>query len=211
MRGCSSSALELHCRMLFRSAEFTIGAVRAADLPTNGQPEIAFAGRSNVGKSSLINRLVKRKKLARTSSTPGKTQQLNYYWINGDFYFVDLPGYGFVQGGVGLREKLGRMVQGYVEKREPLRAVLQLIDMRHGPTESDRMMIDWLKGVNTPFLLVFTKADKLSRNKQKGLFDRLESEGTLAGISFVPFSAVSGQGRDDIVEWIEDTLRGDVE
>jgi len=137
--------------MLFRSAEFTIGAVRAADLPTNGQPEIAFSGRSNVGKSSLINRLVQRKKLARTSSTPGKTQQLNYYWINGDFYFVDLPGYGFVQGGVGLREKLGRMVQGYVEKREPLRAVLQLIDMRHGPTESDRVMIDWLKGVNTPF------------------------------------------------------------
>ena len=201
--------LELHCGMLFRSAEFTIGAVRAADLPTSGQPEIAFSGRSNVGKSSLINRLLQRKKLARTSSTPGKTQQLNYYWINGDFYFVDLPGYGFVQGGVGLREKLGRMVQGYVEKREPLRAVLQLIDMRHGPTDLDRMMINWLKEVNTPFLLVFTKADKLSRNKQKVLFNRLESEGALAGISFVPFSAVSGQGRDDIVGWIEDTLRGD--
>ena len=209
MRRCSSSALELHCGMLFRSAEFTIGAVRAADLPTSGQPEIAFSGRSNVGKSSLINRLLQRKKLARTSSTPGKTQQLNYYWINGDFYFVDLPGYGFVQGGVGLREKLGRMVQGYVEKREPLRAVLQLIDMRHGPTDLDRMMISWLKEVNTPFLLVFTKADKLSRNKQKILFNRLESEGTLAGISFVPFSAVSGQGRDDIVGWIEDILRGD--
>ena len=197
--------------MLFRSAEFTIGAVRAADLPTNGQPEIAFSGRSNVGKSSLINRLVQRKKLARTSSTPGKTQQLNYYWINGDFYFVDLPGYGFVQGGVGLREKLGRMVQGYVEKREPLRAVLQLIDMRHGPTDLDRMMISWLKEVNTPFLLVFTKADKLSRNKQKILFNRLESEETLAGISFVPFSAVSGQGRDDIIGWIKDTLRGDID
>ena len=197
--------------MLFRSAEFTIGAVRAADLPTSGQPEIAFSGRSNVGKSSLINRILQRKKMARTSSTPGKTQQLNYYWINGDFYFVDLPGYGFVQGGVGLREKLGRMVQGYVEKREPLRAVLQLIDMRHGPTNLDRMMIDWLREVNTPFLLVFTKADKLSRNKQKVLFNRLESEGTLAGISFVPFSAVSGQGRDDIVGWIEDTLRGDID
>ena len=211
MRRCSSSALELHCGMLFRSAEFTIGAVRAADLPTSDQPEIAFSGRSNVGKSSLINRILQRKKMARTSSTPGKTQQLNYYWINGDFYFVDLPGYGFVQGGVGLREKLGRMVQGYVEKREPLRAVLQLIDMRHGPTNLDRMMIDWLREVNTPFLLVFTKADKLSRNKQKVLFNRLESEGTLAGISFVPFSAVSGQGRDDIVGWIEDTLRGDID
>ena len=194
--------------MLFRSAEFTIGAVRTADLPTSGQPEIAFSGRSNVGKSSLINRLLQRKKLARTSSAPGKTQQLNYYWINGDFYFVDLPGYGFVQGGVGLREKLGHIVRGYVERRESLRAVLQLIDIRHGPTDLDRMMIDWLKEVNTPFLLVFTKADKLSRNKQKVFFNRLESEGTFAGISFVPFSAVSGQGRDDIEGWIEDTLRG---
>ena len=89
--------------------------------------------------------------------------------------------------------------------------MLQLIDMRHGPTDLDRMMIDWLREVNTPFLLVFTKADKLSRNKQKLLLNRLESEGALAGISFVPFSAVSGQGRDDIVGWIEDTLRGDID
>ena len=192
--------------MQFRSAEFSIGAVRAADLPTDGQPEIAFSGRSNVGKSSLINRLLQRKKLARTSSTPGKTQQLNYYWINGAFYFVDLPGYGFVRGGVGLREKLGKIVTSYVDQREPLRAVLQLIDMRHGPTDLDRMMIDWLKKVEKPFLLVFTKADKLSRNKQKQLFDRLESEGTLAGISFVSFSALSGEGRTDVLEWIEQIL-----
>jgi GTP-binding protein len=194
--------------MQFRSAEFTVGAVGKSDLPTNGQPEIAFSGRSNVGKSSLINRLLQRKKLARTSSTPGKTQQLNYYWINEAFYFVDLPGYGFVRGGVSLREKLGRMVQTYVEQRETLRAVLQLVDMRHGPTDLDRMMIDWLKEVDKPFLLVFTKADKLSRNKQKQLFDRLESEGTLAGISFASFSALSGQGRDDINEWIEEALQG---
>ncbi len=193
--------------MQFRSAEFTIGAVRAADLPTAGQPEIAFAGRSNVGKSTLINRILQRKKLARTSSTPGKTQQLNYYWINEQFYFVDLPGYGFVRGGVNLRDKLGRMTKGYVEKREPLRAIIQLVDIRHGPTELDSMMIDWLKEMERPFLLVFTKADKLSRSKQKQLFDRLESEGTLAGISFVPFSALNGQGRRDILGWIEDILK----
>ncbi len=194
--------------MQFRSAEFTIGAVRAADLPQNNQPEIAFSGRSNVGKSSLINRLLQRKKLARTSSTPGKTQQLNYYWINESFYFVDLPGYGYVQGGVNLRAKLGRMVRGYVEKREPLRAVLQLVDARHGPTESDRIMIDWLKEMEKPFLLVFTKADKLSHNKQHQLFDRLESEGTLADISFVPFSATNGQGRKDVLGWIDEVLQG---
>lgn len=193
--------------MQFRSAEFSIGAVRAADLPADGQPEIAFSGRSNVGKSSLINRLLRRKKLARTSSTPGKTQQLNYYWINEELYFVDLPGYGFVHGGIDLREKLGKIVTRYVDQRAPLCAVLQLIDMRHGPTDLDRMMIDWLKEVGKPFLLVFTKADKLSRNKQKLLFDRLESEGTLAGISFVPFSATSGQGRDDVIEWIEQVLK----
>ena len=197
--------------MNFNQTHFTTSADRLAGCPEDSLAEIAFSGRSNVGKSSLINRLLQRKKLARTSSTPGKTQQLNYYWVNGEFYFVDLPGYGFVQGGIGLREKLGRMVRGYVEERKPLRAVLQLIDMRHGPTDLDRMMIDWLKEVNTPFLLVFTKADKLSRNKQGVFFNRLESEGTLAGISFVPFSAVSGQGRDDIEEWIEDTLRGDTD
>jgi len=192
--------------MQFRSAEFTVGAVRAADLPVAGQPEIAFSGRSNVGKSSLINRILQRKKLARTSSTPGKTQQLNYYWINEEFYFVDLPGYGYVRGGVTLREKLGRMTRGYVEKREPLRAILQLVDARHGPTELDLMMIDWLRAMERPFLLVFTKIDKLSRSKQKQLFDRLESEGTLAGISFAAFSAQSGQGRKDVLGWIEDVL-----
>jgi GTP-binding protein len=193
--------------MQFSSAEFTIGAVRAADLPQDDQPEIAFAGRSNVGKSSLINKLLQRKKLARTSSTPGKTQQLNYYRINESFYFVDLPGYGFVQGGVDLRARLGRMVRGYVEKRAPLRAVIQLIDARHGPTELDLMMIDWLKETEKPFLLVFTKADKLSRSKQHRLFERLESEGTLVDISFVPFSATSGQGRKDVLEWIDEVLQ----
>jgi GTP-binding protein len=194
--------------MRFTSIEFTIGAVRAADLPAAGLPEIAFAGRSNVGKSSLINRLVQRKKLARTSSTPGKTQQLNYYLANERFYLVDLPGYGFVHGGVGLRATLGKIVEGYVADRDALCAVLQLIDARHGPTELDRQMTDWLKASGKPFLLVFTKADKLSRNKLKQQFDRLDSQGSLAGISFVPFSAVDGRGKDDILGWIAEALEG---
>jgi GTP-binding protein len=194
--------------MRFTSIEFTIGAVRAADLPAAGLPEIAFAGRSNVGKSSLINRLVQRKKLARTSSTPGKTQQLNYYLANERFYLVDLPGYGFVHGGVGLRATLGKIVEGYIADRDALCAVLQLIDARHGPTELDRQMTDWLKASGKPFLLVFTKADKLSRNKLKQQFDRLDSQGSLAGISFVPFSAVDGRGKDDILGWIAEALEG---
>jgi GTP-binding protein len=197
--------------MRVTSIEFTIGAVGKGDLPAAGLPEIAFAGRSNVGKSSLINRLVQRKKMARTSSTPGKTQQLNYYLANEQFYLVDLPGYGFVSGGVGLRSTLGEIVERYVADREPLRAVLQLIDARHGPTELDLQMIEWLQEAQKPFLLVFTKADKLSRNKLKQQFDRLESQRSLAGISFVSFSAVDGRGKDDILGWIEEALTGKVD
>lgn len=197
-RSIQSSWSEMH----IRSAEFTIGAVRQADLPSDGIPEIAFSGRSNVGKSSLINSLLQRRKLAHTSSTPGKTQQLNYYRVNHRFFFVDLPGYGFVQGGVALREKLGRLTETYLENRRELRAVVQLVDARHGPTKLDLTMIDWLRNCRKPFLLVFTKADKLSRSKLCKQLDLIESEGRLAGISFVPFSALNGRGRADVLEWI---------
>ena len=131
--------------MRINSAEFIVGAVGTADRPSDSQPEVAFAGRSNVGKSSLINRLVQRKALARTSSTPGKTQQLNYYHINGSFYLVDLPGYGYVHGGVNLRQRLGKMTESYLRQRDELRAIVQLVDARHGPTELDQVMIDWLR------------------------------------------------------------------
>ncbi len=194
--------------MRVSSIEFTIGAVGKGDLPAAGLPEIAFSGRSNVGKSSLINRLVQRKKLARTSSTPGKTQQLNYYLANEQLYLVDLPGYGYVSGGVGLRSTLGKIVGRYISDRQELRAVLQLIDARHGPTELDLQMIEWLQEAQKPFLLVFTKADKLSRNKLKTQFDRLDSQKSLAGISFVSFSAADGRGKDDIWGWIDDALAG---
>ncbi len=188
--------------MHIASVEFTVGAVGQGDLPTDHLPEVAFAGRSNVGKSSLINRLVQRKKLARTSSTPGKTQQLNYYRVNSRFYLVDLPGYGYVKGGVALRQKLGKLAATYVEERDQLRAVVQLVDARHGPTDLDLNMIEWLRQQRRPFLLVFTKADKLTRNKLRQRFGQFDRDGTLAGLSFVPFSAVSGQGAEDIWEWI---------
>ena len=209
MEGCGAKAPNFNPpAMRVSSIEFTIGAVGKGDLPAAGLPEIAFAGRSNVGKSSLINRLVQRKKLARTSSTPGKTQQLNYYLANEQLYLVDLPGYGFVSGGVGLRSTLGKIVGRYISDRQELRAVLQLIDARHGPTELDLQMIEWLQEAQKPFLLVFTKADKLSRNKLKTQFDRLDSQKSLAGISFVSFSATDGRGKDDIWGWIDDALAG---
>ncbi len=188
--------------MHIHSAEFVVGAVSQTDLPADGLLEVAFSGRSNVGKSSLINKLVQRKNLARTSSTPGKTQQLNYYRINRSFYMVDLPGYGYVSGGIELRRKLGRLAEIYVERRVELGAIVQLVDARHGPTELDMLMIEWLLQRQKPFLLVFTKADKLSRNQLNKQISRLETEGQLAGISFAPVSAVSGMGCADVLEWI---------
>jgi GTP-binding protein len=188
--------------MHIRSAEFMIGAVSRSDLPTDGLSEVAFAGRSNVGKSSLINRLVQRRALARTSSTPGKTQQLNYYRVNNLFYMVDLPGYGYVSGGVGLRKKLGRLTTNYVENRPQLAAIVQLVDVRNGPTELDLQMIEWLRKQQKPFLLVFTKVDKLSKNKLTNRLREVEAGGDLGGLPFASFSAVSGVGRDDILEWI---------
>jgi len=194
--------------MNFHSAEFVIGAAHQRDLPGNGLPEVAFSGRSNVGKSSLINRLVQRKKLARTSSTPGKTQQLNYYRIDDRFYLVDLPGYGFVRGGVDLRGRLGKLTENYLQDRPQLRAVVQLVDARHGPTELDRMMIDWLGECQKQFLLVFTKADKLSRSQLDRQFAKLERSGDFAGISFAPFSATTGRGREDVLEWVLEAIDG---
>jgi GTP-binding protein len=188
--------------MNIRSAEFVVGAVDRGDLPADGLPEVALAGRSNVGKSSLINRLVQRRSLARTSSTPGKTQQLNYYRLDNTLYLVDLPGYGFVKGGVALRLALGRLVQGYLERRAELRAIVQLIDARHGPTELDLAMIDWLREHPKPFLLVFTKLDKLSRQQWLRRLGQLTAAGTLAGLAYLPFSSVTGEGREEALEWI---------
>jgi GTP-binding protein len=193
--------------MEVRAAEFVTGAVQPSDLPTDGLPEVAFSGRSNVGKSSLINRLTRRRELARTSATPGKTQQINFYRIDDRFYMVDLPGYGFVRGGVTLRQRLGAITEEYLGHRNTLRAVVQLVDARRGPTDADQDMIQWLRARQLAFLLVFTKADKVSRAQLDGLFARLDRDGALAGADYAPFSAVSGLGCADVLGWIMRALR----
>src|SRR5690606_12455586 len=153
--------------MKIKQTEFVISAVRPNQYPDDGLPEIGLAGRSNVGKSSLINRMIERKNLARTSSQPGKTQQLNYYRINGSLYFVDFPGYGYAKVSKAQRAKWGQLIESYLRGRDQLKLQLLVVDLRHPPTEDDRLMYDWLRHYGIPTCVVATKADKISRSRRE--------------------------------------------
>ncbi len=152
--------------MKIKSPEYVLSAYRYEQCPNIQQPEIAFAGRSNVGKSSLINRLLNKKKLARTSAKPGRTQSLNYYNLDDKFYFVDLPGYGFAHVPTKVRDDWAELIDTYLNQRPNLAGVLSIIDARHKPSSDDKMMIEWLRASGLPYLIVATKADKLSNNQQ---------------------------------------------
>ncbi|MDF2608236.1 MAG: engB [Bacillales bacterium] len=151
--------------MKVTSAEFIISAVRKEQYPTEGLPEIALAGRSNVGKSSFINTLINRKNLARTSSKPGKTQQLNYYLINKEFYFVDVPGYGYAKVSKTERAAWGKMLEAYLTGHEAIKAVFLIVDLRHPPTADDCQMYEFLRYYNIPIVVIATKADKIPKGK----------------------------------------------
>ncbi len=151
--------------MKIRSAEITMSAVRKSQYPAEGIPEIALAGRSNVGKSSLINSLLNRRTFARTSSTPGKTRTINFYLINKEFYFVDLPGYGYAKVSKTEKDKWGDIMQLYLEDREELCAIFLLVDVRHEPTADDQMMYEWIKHFGYDCVVVATKADKITRGQ----------------------------------------------
>jgi GTP-binding protein len=150
-------------KLRIKQAEYCGTYVNLEQLPPGELPEIALVGRSNVGKSSLINKLVNRKNLAKSSSTPGKTRTINYYLINGEWYLVDLPGYGFARAARTEREKWGRMIENYLHNRTQVRGVIQLVDIRHPPNKNDVLMKDWLQQGGMPLLTVATKADKVSR------------------------------------------------
>lgn len=178
-----------------------------SSLPVNRQMEIAFAGKSNVGKSSLINALMNRKSLARTSAQPGKTQTINYYHINDAFYFVDLPGYGYAKVSEEVRAKWGKMVEGYLQKSKDLRAVFLLIDIRHEPSANDKQMYDWMREKGYQPIIIATKLDKINRSQiekhKKMLRSKLEvGQDTL----LIPFSAQTKQGREEIYEVIDQML-----
>ncbi|MBZ5749424.1 ribosome biogenesis GTP-binding protein YihA/YsxC [Metabacillus rhizolycopersici] len=184
--------------MKVTSSEIVISAVKPAQYPAENLPEIALAGRSNVGKSSFINKMLARKSLARTSSKPGKTQTLNFYIINEVLHFVDVPGYGYAKVSKKEREIWGKMIETYMTTREQLRAVVLLIDVRHPPTKDDVLMYGFLKHYDIPAIIVATKADKIPKSKWqkhvKVIKDTLNMEKT---DSFVLFSSETGQGKDE--------------
>ncbi|BAC14031.1 ribosome biogenesis GTP-binding protein YihA/YsxC [Oceanobacillus iheyensis] len=184
--------------MKVNHAEIVISAVSKKQYPEDQLPEIALAGRSNVGKSSFINRLINRKNLARTSSKPGKTQTLNFYRINESFYFVDVPGYGYAKVSKKEREKWGRMMEEYFQTRDTLRAVVLVTDLRHDPTQDDIQMYDFIKYFDLPVIIIGTKLDKITKNKRQKHINRakqvLEMDETDL---FIPFSAEIGEGKDE--------------
>lgn len=198
--------------MIIKNAEFVISAVGPKQYPSDNLPEIALAGRSNVGKSSLINKFINRKNLARTSSKPGKTQTLNYYRINNDlFYFVDLPGYGFAQVSQSIKEKWSRFIDDYLTKRETLTGVIQLVDLRHPPSKDDIAMYDWLMHMHHDVLVVATKCDKISKGQWQKHVKQVR-EGLKADKSqqILVFSAETGQGLEELHQWVEAHITGEV-
>jgi GTP-binding protein len=176
-------------------------------LPDNALPEIAFAGKSNVGKSSLINALMNRKSLARTSAQPGKTQTINFYNVNDAFYLVDLPGYGYAKVSEEVKAKWGKMVERYLKRSKQLRAVFLLVDIRHAPSANDRLMYDWINSQGYQPIIIATKMDKLNRSQIPAAVKAVrEGLNAKAGTTVIPFSSLSKQGREEIYEEMDRLL-----
>jgi GTP-binding protein len=185
--------------MNLKNANFELSAVKPEQYPARQLPEIALVGRSNVGKSSIINSLLNRKNLALVSAEPGKTRQINFYNIDNALYFADLPGYGFARVSKAEKASWGEMIEIYLNSRKQLQLILMLVDIRHTPTEDDRIMYDWLLDRDQPRLLVATKLDKISRGQVPKQLQNIHA--TLAinpKDTLIPFSAVTGQGRDEV-------------
>ncbi|MCK4271606.1 YihA family ribosome biogenesis GTP-binding protein [bacterium] len=188
------------------SSEYITSVVSLDKLPQAGFPEIAFAGRSNVGKSSLINSLLGRRRLAKTSSTPGKTRMLNFFLVNKNLFFVDLPGYGYAKVAKDLRDRWNNLVEPYLRQREILLGVIHLVDCRRKPTQSDQQLDEWLDFYQVPTLVVLTKADKLSKLKARAALDVARKTLRRDKNQYVLFSAKTNQGKTEIWRWITDRI-----
>ncbi len=184
--------------MKIESAVFELSAGISSQLPPSILPEIAFSGRSNVGKSSLINKLVNRKALARTSSTPGKTATINFYKLD-TLRLIDLPGYGYAKLSFSEKKRFSQTIEHYFDDERDLRLVLQLIDMRHPPSTDDYQMLEYLTHCELPFIVVLTKADKLNKTQRAERLEALQEElSDYEGIHMVPFSAITGEGVEEL-------------
>lgn len=189
------------------NVELIISAVRPEQYPETDLPEYALAGRSNVGKSSFINTMIRRKSMARISQKPGKTQTLNFYKIEEALFFVDVPGYGFAKVSKTEREKWGVMIETYITSREQLRGVIQIVDLRHKPTEDDRMMYEFLKYYDIPVIVIATKADKIPRSKwQKNAKIVRETLDFDPDDKFVLFSSETKMGKDEAWQFIKEGM-----
>jgi len=184
--------------LIIKSAEFITSAVKPAQYPPAVLPEIAFAGRSNVGKSSLINTLVNRKRLVKTSSTPGRTQLINFFNINEGFSFVDIPGYGYAKVPVSVKKTWGPMIETYITTRKTLKGVVLIMDIRRIPRQEEMNMLDWLNHYDIPSVPVLTKSDKLSKTKQKKQLAEIANTLSADKDNLILFSAKSRQGKDEV-------------
>ncbi len=198
------------CIMVIKSAELETVCGITSTLPKNSLPEFAFAGKSNVGKSSMINALVNRKALARTSGQPGKTQTINYYNVNKSLYFVDLPGYGYAKVSKEIKEKWGKMIEKYLRTSKVLKKVFLLVDIRHEPGENDKLMYEWIVANGFEPVIIATKLDKITRSAvQHNIKIIRTSLKAKAGTVIIPFSSLSKQGVDDIWKLLNDTVDGE--
>ncbi len=194
--------------MKIKTVEGPIITGKASQYPKASQPEFMFAGRSNVGKSSLINSLLHRRNIAYTSGKPGKTQTINFYWINESFYLVDVPGYGYAKISKAKREAFGEMIEHYMHERETLRHVFLLVDLRHTPTEDDALMVDYLEHLNRPYTILATKADKISKNKRIKHIKHIRQTLDLPEDVFVyPYSSQTHESRDAVLAFMESFIK----
>ena len=192
--------------MNFNEVSFEFAAGTVSQLPESDMPEVVFSGHSNVGKSSLINKLVQRKSLARVSAQPGKTATINFYRLQ-EFRMVDLPGYGYAKVSKAEKARWASLVEGYLSAQRNIKLIVQIIDIRHKPTKDDYDMISFLYNANAPFVIVLTKKDKLKKTAYEKRIDEIVDElQDYEGVELIPFSAVTGEGLDDIKEVIEDYI-----
>lgn len=191
----------------FKNPRLEVSAVKPAQYPNNDLPQIVLVGKSNVGKSSFINTMINRKKLARTSSEPGKTRQINFYNIDNSFYFVDLPGYGYSKMSKQEQVKVGNFIEEYLSKCEKISLIVFLIDIRHNPTENDKLMYDYIINTNSPCLIVANKADKIAITKVDNAVTELQNNlNPLKDLTFLPFSSERKVYSDKIWQYLQNYI-----